>query len=307
MDQADASTVAASIKTQSSFGSSMSSFVRRATRRDPSSSVGKSPLSDNASVKSGSSRTSSIRLPRLIPRLDRQVSSNSLSSQRSNIPHDARSIVSTRSIRSAARSDYGSSRSRPYQPPPSSFSPRRIGLYAPEDDRLQSSADIRAEIAETEAESKRLLDAFDGLEQSALARHRADLSKGDPEPSPLDNTDATWTIIPDQSSGYTKEFRGLQNLAVDDTVKDKSNGHRNRRNPTEFLSVLQFNTASDRSSGRHQNSPTDYASLIASTMHSEVNDIRRRRVEVTDRYQQRLDYLKARLKGAEIHERLLRK
>jgi hypothetical protein len=36
-------------------------------------------------------------------------------------------------------------------------------------------------------------------------------------------------------------------------------------------------------------------------------DIRRRRAEVMGRYETRLEYLRAKLKGAELHEKLLRK
>lgn len=44
-----------------------------------------------------------------------------------------------------------------------------------------------------------------------------------------------------------------------------------------------------------------------SAMESELVDIRRRRQEVTARYQDRLEYLRAQLKGAELREKLLRK
>jgi hypothetical protein len=46
----------------------------------------------------------------------------------------------------------------------------------------------------------------------------------------------------------------------------------------------------------------EYAAL-----ESEMGDIRRKRGEVTARYDARLEYLRARLKGAEMKERLLRK
>jgi hypothetical protein len=46
----------------------------------------------------------------------------------------------------------------------------------------------------------------------------------------------------------------------------------------------------------------EYAALEA-----EMAEVRRRRAEVTARYQRRLEYLRARLKGAEMHEKLLRK
>lgn len=39
----------------------------------------------------------------------------------------------------------------------------------------------------------------------------------------------------------------------------------------------------------------------------EMADIRRRRTEVVGRYEERLEYLRAKLKGAELHEKLLRR
>lgn len=39
----------------------------------------------------------------------------------------------------------------------------------------------------------------------------------------------------------------------------------------------------------------------------ELEEIRRRREEVQSRYGARLDYLRAKLKGAELHEKLMRK
>jgi len=42
-------------------------------------------------------------------------------------------------------------------------------------------------------------------------------------------------------------------------------------------------------------------------MEAELADIRRRRTEVTGRYEARLEYLRARLKGAELREKILRR
>ena len=42
-------------------------------------------------------------------------------------------------------------------------------------------------------------------------------------------------------------------------------------------------------------------------MEAELADIRRRRAEVTARYESRLEYLRARLKGAELREKVRRK
>lgn len=68
--------------------------------------------------------------------------------------------------------------------------------------------------------------------------------------------------------------------------------------PSEGLNENGFGTY-----GTSNNS--DYSALVNATIQTEVEDIRRRKIDVTDRYQQRLDYLRARLKGAEIHERLV--
>jgi hypothetical protein len=40
---------------------------------------------------------------------------------------------------------------------------------------------------------------------------------------------------------------------------------------------------------------------------NEMDDIRARREEVSTRYETRLEYLRARLKGAQLHEKLLKK
>ena len=43
------------------------------------------------------------------------------------------------------------------------------------------------------------------------------------------------------------------------------------------------------------------------SMEHELADIRRRRAEVMGRYEGRLEYLRARLKGAELREKIMRK
>lgn len=49
----------------------------------------------------------------------------------------------------------------------------------------------------------------------------------------------------------------------------------------------------------------DDAEIVA--LEAELADIRKRRGEVTARYETRLEYLRAKLKSAELHEKLLRK
>jgi len=47
--------------------------------------------------------------------------------------------------------------------------------------------------------------------------------------------------------------------------------------------------------------------LEAEDIENEIDDIRRRREEVSLRYEARLEYLRANLKGAQLHEKLMRK
>ena len=51
-------------------------------------------------------------------------------------------------------------------------------------------------------------------------------------------------------------------------------------------------------------SPSDAAMQI---LENEMADIRRRRAEVVARYQSRLEFLSVKLKGAEMHEKLLKR
>ena len=47
--------------------------------------------------------------------------------------------------------------------------------------------------------------------------------------------------------------------------------------------------------------------LDAEDIENEMEDIQRRREEVSLRYEARLEYLRAKLKGAQLHEKLMRK
>ncbi|KAG1743293.1 uncharacterized protein EDB91DRAFT_1247377 [Suillus paluster] len=77
----------------------------------------------------------------------------------------------------------------------------------------------------------------------------------------------------------------------------------------ELGSVSSVNLARDSSvhlpSTPVREVPDDDASILA--LESELSDIRRRRGEVTARYQSRLEYLRAQLRGAELREKLMRR
>jgi hypothetical protein len=74
----------------------------------------------------------------------------------------------------------------------------------------------------------------------------------------------------------------------------RSNSHRALRALAQERESLEYQSL-------HEEEDED-----ANALDKELNDIRRRREEVVARYEARLDYLRAKLKGAEIHEKLLR-
>ncbi|KAH8114299.1 hypothetical protein DFH11DRAFT_1855470 [Phellopilus nigrolimitatus] len=281
------STRSPSLRIQTSTGSSMSKLFRRATGR--TARKRSTEDQDEISVMSSSSRTSmsgpSIATSR---NLERQASGSSLKTQhsRQNAP-DLRSISSKRSRRSSVTtSDVGgSSRAarslRGIEPPPSSFTARHLASHAvpskSNEDRLRSVADIRAEIQFTEAEERRLLDAFNGLELSIPTRHRDygtnALLRGHSE-----MLESTWTLVPEQLPFSSERSLGFVS-----------------RDVTGCAPALSRSTTIRRFDHPGPNVET------------EMDDICQGRAEVMERYRQRLNYLHARLKGAEIHERLMRK
>jgi len=168
-----------------------------------------------------------------------------------------------------------------------------------------------------EAEERRLLDAFNGLEITATTRHRQVGS----ENLPLRAGDR---LDPD-------ELRGRGSLSssaysnVGPTSSRQTNHASSSRSPAYPHSVGQLSrplhskvasSSSEylgggidiRDSPRSSRSALRQSPRIANqTLDIEMDDIRRRRADIVVKYQERLAFLRARLKGAEMHERLLRK
>lgn len=316
-----------SLRTQTSISSTMSSLFRRATRRAAEKRAPKDD--DNMSTVSHSHISkASVAMhgppsPRVPSQLSRQPSMSSIATANSrNIPHDLRSITSKRSGRSQAGFSDANSTSRGFSrslrsadPPPSSFHPKIPGAaWLSDDDRLTTAADIRAEIQLVEAEERRLLDAFNGLEITATTRHR----QAGSETLPLRSGDR---LDPD-------EFRGRGSLSssayanVSQTTSRQINLANPSRSPSYSPGVsrpLQLKLASSsseylvggldiRDSPRSGRTALRQSPRTANqTLDIEMDDIRRRRADIVMKYQERLAFLRARLKGAEMHERLLRK
>jgi len=268
--------------------------------------------------------------------------------------------------------------------PPSSFPNRAIGqetrnmnIYNVfDEDHLVSAKEIQQEILNVEAEARRLMDAFNGLEVTALAKFqrnhvRPSLRSADFGRS--SNTESNWGV----DSAEARSQRRI-NLA-DDTMSmrsgtssvtpslarsaysaKKTTRSKTQLNPSVSMPATHSrpgslhrknstsSVTSDKKSGKavaappvptlphsfshghlkaasssnislarsmgHQPMNTVLEDERASTIRmepdeveTEMDDIRRRREEVQQRYDARLEYLRAKLKGAQLHEKLLRK
>jgi hypothetical protein len=251
-----------------------------------------------------------------------------------------------------------------------------------DDDVLKSSKEIRAQIEAVEAEGRRLMDAFNGLELSALTRksqsnpisalpsaahffQRLDSfesqSLKDPDGLSMHSTTSNGTSLsthrsPVRSlrtapnpplvsqpvslarkaslSSISSKGRGgsasgapylpalpsslgrLWSGSSSSVNLARSTGHlplatvtegesieRNKR-PPRLDTSLAVPSGSTPTSPRKNGMISDDEDLAA--LETEMVEIRRRRAEVMGRYEERLGYLRAKLKGAEIHEKLLR-
>jgi hypothetical protein len=286
----------------------------------------------------------------------------------------------------------------PGKGPPSAFrvaisDPRdnhgELSAYA-DDGRLKTAKEIRAEIELVEAEGRRLLDAFNGLELSTLTRK---------QPQPLsaklssaggyrEASGSAHTLVPGRNQSPASGRRSPRGLGIntdhdaasthsgksgrtDVSSKSKRAGSRSRvvtpssgvplvSQPISLSRKTSFSSVSSR--GKHVPSRLDVPSSSLGRLHGgssstvnlakssghlplatvmesealpdrrvhytdarplppptmeeaeelatlemEMADIRKRRAEVTARYETRLEFLRAKLKSAEMHEKLLRK
>ncbi|KAF8798838.1 hypothetical protein BYT27DRAFT_7150271 [Phlegmacium glaucopus] len=372
-----------SIDSRTSATSSVVNLFRRATGRRPP----KEP-SDTSSVWSRTSNNSNFfRLP---PVLSKKSSNSSIGTNASRIQAD------TGSMSSRPLSDRGHGESpgqfaprstasfRHLTTPPSSFPTRII----PQDNRtinsiynvfdeehLKTVQEITQEIQNVEAEGKRLMDAFNGLEVTTLAK----LQRHQIRPS-LKSVD---TSSPESHWGFESEGRSQRRIVLaDDTISMRSgtsagttpsvsaslarsvhstkrlawatkpsslavgsgskSGSLHRKNSTSSITserkggrtlpvgpnsvshgylkgANSSNISLSRSTGHlpmdtvledekvSMSETVNTAKVEPEDIEDEMEDIRRRREEVSLRYEARLEYLQAKLKGAQLHEKLLRR
>ena len=391
----------------------MTGLLKRATSRR----VVSMPVEPNGDTMSVYSMVSSPAERATLPRkLSKQSSDLSLrtesSSSRLSQTFARRTVIGnhTFSATDPGTSSRPRTRSGSRAAPPSSFhgakgvetSYTHISMSEiPSDDQVESVQDIRHQIELVEAEGRRLLDAFNGLELSTLTRRRKP-PVIPPLPSHGSLNDGSWpsgTLRPGKdadalsfkSSGSARTARSLKRTpsvgtkmrtATSSTTLSSqphvirkasmsSVSSRGRTGPAVPALAAHLGLASSSSvnlarstghlpletveesdgrppkmsqsrsgstrresrwaetSGGSMGSPispgtrseagsTSSGSKRAlgpgqidddelMSMEAELADIRRRREEVTARYEARLEYLRARLKGAELREKILRK
>jgi hypothetical protein len=237
-----------------------------------------------------------------------------------------------------------------------------------DDDKLTSAKDIRATIATSEDEARKLVDAFNELEASALRRFQRQHARRLPVTTPDVNVlleGREWRehrLIPSPSSPVF-DFKERYMLNSADSTGDgisirSGSSHQTSMSQAKSISSLRKNPLSSPLSTHFRTPPlfparknsissvssqtfsfnstrmlavTSSSSLPRSGSHlalpklkgknaskesigledgddeSEISDIRRRREELVARYTARSEFLRAKLKGAELHEKLLRK
>lgn len=247
-----------------------------------------------------------------------------------------------------------------------------------DDDELVTADEIREAIEKIEAEGRRLLDAFNGLELSTLVKQQrrpghAPLATATLLPSPVDS-DTLWknTLSPPASIRGARDIDAMSTRSGGSArtalsrKRSPSVSSRNRQLNPNSAPVFQpvtlgrknsLSSISSRNrsgvgsvlpSGRFAFGSTSSLNLRGSSNHlplapvaeteaaqesgampkspggshysgsaredediaaleAEMADIRRRRAEVTARYEARIEYLRARLKGAELREKLMKR
>ena len=398
------------MQSKATSSSSISGLFRRATGRRNVSTDTDTLNSDSTSFLSASSNSPNTFTRRLL-RLSSPKQSSTVSLRADALTQAFDSLSPTyatpsrrsggqiNSSPSVSRSSTTRSKRRA-PPPPSAFhnrtngaEPRRMQTHSAildddvDDGELKSSKDIRAQIEAVEAEGRRLMDAFNGLELSALTRK----SQSPALPTSghflhgFDSFDSSWSFRPPNdgdgmslrsatsngtslsahrspvrtprstpnqplvsqpvvlarkssfssisSRGRSATTNGVPHLPALPSSLGRlwagSSSSVNLTRSTGHLPLAPVAEGDSRESveghGRHLRIDTSATALVGTpsassrrydvigdegdlmALESEMAEIRRRRTEVMGRYDERLGYLRAKLKGAELHEKLLRR
>jgi hypothetical protein len=403
---ASAKSPSPSVRSKSSISSAMSTLFRRSSRI--STHTGLTATTDDTSIFSGGTFRRPIPPPHMrsdvslisenlshtgdIQYLSANMSTSSINvggNRERSSPYRSLRRLQTGPVTPPSSFRLNSTTGSPSTPVPSISTTPRTSSHSPslsastnaaDPDNL-SSSELKHQIATLEAEGRRLLDAFNGLELTALTRRHPPrtpsvrrvrvgtggsdygsrgggseyggrgggseyggsgyLSTGRGTPCEADTQSmysASAASIVSQPRSQAQSYRNSSlrappsRLSASARKRSMSSISSRARVPTngsmhtshsppgltpsklrELGSVSSVNLARDSSihlpSTVHNSPvrevPDDDASISA--LESELSDIRRRRGEVTARYQGRLEYLRAQLRGAELREKLTRK
>jgi hypothetical protein len=395
------------VQSKGTSSSSVSGFLRRATGRRKASTDTDTLHSDSTSFRSASSNSPNTFARRLLRlSLSKQGSTASLRDDTPSSAYDALSPTYAASPRrsggpsksaspSISRSSTTRSKRQAPPPPPSAFhhrangaEPKRMQTHSAilddevDDGELNSSKEIRAQIEAVEAEGRRLMDAFNGLELSALTRKsQSPLLSSGHFLQGFDSFDSSWSFRPPKdadgmslrsvtsngtslsahrspvrtprtvpntplvsqpislgrksslSSISSRPTNGAPHLpALPSSLGRLWAGSSSSVNLTRSTGHLPLEPVAEGDSResveghvRHLHVDTSPSVLLGTitassrrnevvgdegdimALESEMAEIRRRRAEVMGRYDERLGYLRVKLKGAELHEKLLRR
>ncbi|KAF8895274.1 hypothetical protein BD779DRAFT_1498541 [Infundibulicybe gibba] len=283
-----------SLQSKISTPSGIPGFLRRATSkrtptRDPNTNT-----SDASSVFSSTSAQSRIfKLPRGLSKksssssIVTQTDAMSVSSRRTGIgsdrSHSEHNAYGTSYFNSPSHSRSTTSSVRRFATPPSSFPTRVPGGEARYTGKVTDTAQqIREEILSVEAEARRLMDAFSGLELTTLAR----LQRREGGPDEGGVAESTWTLVPENRSQRRIKYVTSQE----------------KRTPKTAGAMPPPPSPRCRTPGRTIWLGMGRMRAWSRVSIAHMDDIRRRREEVRIRYEARLEYLRAKLKGAQLHE-----
>ncbi|KAI0667605.1 hypothetical protein C8Q78DRAFT_1051709 [Trametes maxima] len=406
-----------SIQSKKSFTSTVTGLLRRATSRRIVSMPADANGNDSMSIYSmASSPPERSTLPRRLSKQTSDMSLTDVASSRLSQSHSRRTVIGNHTFSATDPGTRSIPRTRTRsgsKAPPSAFpgipkaaEPAYTHINSsdiPDDDAVESVQDIRHQIELVEAEGRRLLDAFNGLELSTLTRRQRKPPVIPPLPSHGSLADANWPSSDKRSLRGAKDTDAMSyksngsgrttmsmkrspsigakirpvpsvgtlvsqhhvirkgsissvssrgrtapplphlanhlgigassssvNLArstghlpletVEETeaklprlITSKSAGSKrdsrwgdaNSLHSNPISPTTRSDAGSTGTSGRRGIGAVDDDELV--NMEAELADIRRRRAEVTARYDGRLEYLRARLKGAELREKVLRK
>ncbi|KAG6907855.1 hypothetical protein DXG01_007119 [Tephrocybe rancida] len=361
-----------SIRSKSSVTSGVAKFLRRATsRRTP---AGSNDFSDTSSVFSSASLSSNI----FKRGVSKKSSASSVRTTTSRAQVDTISI-SSRTGMGGSQTDHPHLPSHPsisisrsnasirrLATPPSAFPSRLPGSETQrtsafnadllDGEHIQTTAEIRQEISTVEAEARRLMDAFNGLEMTTLAklqRHqgRSTLTESAVSPGSISmpSTPRRVTIVADSDmtslrsaasaasmarSAHSRA-RSKGGLGTSGTPHSARSGSLRRQNSTSSVGTEEGRIAGRGNLPPVPALPASYGHLGVGSVSNvslarshitmsvvpedeqpsaqeeriedEMEDIQRRREDVNERYAARLEYLRAKLKGAQLREKLARK